>query len=104
MRARAQAAAPEPGAWASGASIAADAEAAAETVEEPPSEGAVHYKTAPLWQTIRSHYEALGRTMPEYVRRVDLDTFGSLFVEQVGRARDVCVRRRARARLDGAVG
>lgn len=50
---------------------------------EPPSDGAVHYSSTPLWDTIRRHYARLQDSVPEYTRRVDLDTFGSLYVEQV---------------------
>jgi hypothetical protein len=60
-----------------------DAEAAAAAAPEPPSDGAVQYRSAPLWQTIREHYARLEASIPEYTARVDLDTFGSLYVEQV---------------------
>jgi len=62
-----------------------DAEAAAAVAEEPPSDGTVQYKNAPLWLTIRDHYRKLEAIMPQYTARVDLDTFGSLYVEQVRR-------------------
>jgi hypothetical protein len=68
-----------------------DAEEAAAAAQEPPSEGAVHYRTSvPLWNTIVAHYGQLQQTMPEYTARVDLDTFGSLYVEQVGRRGAAC--------------
>ncbi|KAI8466914.1 MAG: hypothetical protein J3K34DRAFT_460646 [Monoraphidium minutum] len=93
--AAADAAAPAPG-WlpgadggAAAAAAAAEAEAAAAAEAaalggggETPSEGSVEYRSAPLWATIRAHYAKLSAAMPEYTARVDLDTFGSLYVEQ----------------------
>jgi hypothetical protein len=76
------AAAAAPTAWTPGV---ADAEAAAAVSDEPPSDGTVQYRAAPLWTTIQEHYAKLAASMPDYTARVDLDTFGSLYVEQVRR-------------------